>query len=208
MQRIVQNYLQQYACKTILTQYLNQLSTRCLDLFVRHASLLRPLTDSHRQRLVNDANQLELIIQNAMSTRLTDLGAHYKHLKAFRALLKLPTTELLDAESSALGQLLDNESLPHSLALHYLFAYAPGELKSPHHSLDWPVAKYSDWLDKHASERERLMVCKTCLDTYVSVVRQKKEKKFAPVYPIMMRVLEKGLSAITTGTNVIAANSN
>lgn len=208
MQRIVQNYLQQYACKSILSQFLNQLSTRCLDLFVRHAALLRPITDSHRLRLVNDANQLEQIVQTAMSTRLTDLGAHYKHLKALRALLKIAPSDLLadtaDSSSpSSLDKLFEDESLPHSLALHYLFAFGPGELKSPHHSLDWPVVKYSDWLDKHGNERERLMVIKTCLDTYVSVVRQKKEKKFAQVYPIMVRVLEKGLSLNSSTTQTL-----
>lgn len=102
MQRIVQNYLQQYACKPILNQYLIQLSTRCVDLFVRHASLLRPIGDSHRHRLINDSQQLENIVQNALATRLTDLGAHYKHLKAFRALLKIPPSELIDPASNSL----------------------------------------------------------------------------------------------------------
>lgn len=196
MQRIAQNYLQLYNCKTIVSQFLNQLSIRCVDLFIRHASILRPIMDSARHRLLNDSLQIESVVQNLLATKLTDLGSHYKHLKAFRTLLKLDSTEIIENEAS-LSKVLD-ESLPYHVLLQYLFAYAPTELRSPHQSLDWPLAKYSDWLDKHANEKERLMVTKTCLETYVNLVRQKKEKKFAPIYPIMFRLLEKGLQSVVT----------
>jgi hypothetical protein len=88
------------------------------------------------------------------------------------------------------------ESLPYHVIMHYLFSYAPAELKSPHQSLNWPLARYSEWLDKHASEKERLMVIKTCLETYVSTVRQRKEKTFAAIYPLLFRMLERGLQSL------------
>jgi hypothetical protein len=200
MTRISQNYLQLYNCKTIVTACLTQLSTRIVDLFIRLGSLLRPLSDTTRARLLNDSHQVESIIQQLLTSKLTDLGVYYKQLKAFRTLLK--TSAPFDASSTSevvdeghYGQVLD-ESLPYHVLLHYLFSYAPADFKSPHQSLDWPLAKYSDWLDKHSGEKERLMVIKTCLEAYVNLVRQKKEKKFASIYPLMFRLLEKGLQSV------------
>lgn len=205
MQRIAQNYLQSYACKTIISACLHTLSVRCVDLFIRHASLLRPMSVSARNRLLADSQQIEQIVVNLLATKLTDLGVYYKQLKAFRSLLRTPSPFELPNGPSSLGEdvvdethygnVLD-ESLPYHVILHYLFSYAPAELKSPHQSLDWPVLKYSEWLDKHPQEKERLMVIKTSLEAYVNLVRQKKEKKFASIYPLMFRLLEKGLQSI------------
>ena len=204
MQRICRDYLQQYTCKTILHPNLLKLGTRCLDLFVRHASLLRPMSDSARQRLLNDSQKIETVVQSLMCNKLTELGASYKHFKAFRSLL-VSASPLRPAAPSSLGdELVDEthyasvlaESLPYHVIMHYLFSYAPQDLKSPHQSLNWPIARYSEWLDKHASEKERLMVIKTSLETYVSTVRQKKEKTFAAIYPLMFRMLERGLQSL------------
>jgi hypothetical protein len=205
LQRISRDYLQMYNCKTILTPYLNQMSVHLCELFIRHASILRPMSDSTRNKLVNDSQQIELIIQNLLSTKLTDLGVTYKQLKAFRHLLQTSSPFDLTSGASSLGtEVVDethyfnvlSESLPYHVLLHYLFSYAPTDFKSPYQSLNWSIAKYSEWMDKHHSEKERLLVIKTCLETYVNIVKQKKEKQFATIYPLMFRLLEKGLQNI------------
>jgi hypothetical protein len=211
LQRISRDYLQMYNCKTILIPYLNQISVHLCELFIRHASILRPMSDSTRNRLVNDSQQIELIVQNLLNTKLTDLGMTYKQLKAFRHLLQTTSPfELAASTSSSLGtEVVDethysnvlSESLPYHVLLHYLFSYAPIDFKSPFQSLNWSIARYSEWLDKHQSEKERLLVIKTCLESYVNLVKQKKEKQFATIYPLMFRLLEKGLQ------NILVSNS-
>ncbi len=187
LQRISRDYLQMYNCKAILTPYLVQMSVHCMDLFIRHASILRPMSDATRNRLVNDSQQIETIVQSLLSAKLTDLGVTYKQMKAFRHLLQTSSPfELSENTQSSLGtDVVDEthyknvigESLPYHVLLHYLFSYAPTDFKSPHQSLNWSLARYSEWLDKHQSEKERLLVIKTCLETYVNSVKQKKEKK-------------------------------
>jgi conserved oligomeric Golgi complex subunit 5 len=204
LQRMCRDYLQLYNCKQILNPYMQQLAVRCIDLFIRHASLLRPMTDSTRARLLNDSQHIESIVQAHLCGKLTELGITYKQLKAFRHLLQ--TSSPLNSG----GEIVDeshyapiiNESLPYHVLLHYLFSYAPIELKSPHQSLDWHIAHYSDWLDKHINEKERLLVIKSCLEAYVNSVKQRNEKKFANIYPLMIKLLENGLqNAISNQAN-------
>ena len=205
LQRVCRDYLKLFNCKSILTPYLNQLAIRCIELFIRHASILRPMTDSTRKRLVNDSEKLENIIQTILCPKLTDLGIMFKQLKAFRHLLVISSPfDAASEQPSSLGpDLVDeahygsviNESLPYSILLHYLFSYAPSDFKSPHQSLDWSITKYSDWLDKHSNEKDRILVVKTCLEAYVNLVRQRNEKKFTTIYPLMCRLLEKSLQS-------------
>lgn len=198
LQRVCRDYLRLYNCKEILNPFMNQLAVKCIDLFIRHASILRPMSDAARPRLVKDSQQLETIIQTILCPKLTDLGTVYKQLKAFRQLLQtsspLPDVSTIVDESHY--TLVLGESLPYSVLLHYLFSYAPVDLKSPYQSLDWSVTKYSEWLEGHAGERERLLVVKTCLEAYVNTVTQKGEKQFATIYPLMIALLEKSLEAI------------
>ena len=206
LQRICRDYLQLYNCKSILNPNLNKLAVRCLDLFTRHGSILRPMNETTRQRLVVDSNKVESIVQTLLCSKLTDLGLSYKQFKSFRNLLQLGSP-LDPKQPSSLGdEIVDenhyiqvlNESLSYSILLHYLFSYAPTDFKSPHQSLNWTISRYSEWLDKHQNEKERLLVIKTCLEAYVNLVKQKKEKTFATIYPLMFRLLEKGLQSFVT----------
>jgi hypothetical protein len=153
--------------------------------------------------MINDSQHMENIIQTQLFVKLTDLGMSYKQLKAFRHLLetKSPYDASGTANSSLGSDVVDEvyyasvieQQLPYSSLLHYLFSYAPNEMKSPHQNLDWSPARYSEWLDKHINEKERLLAVKACLDAYVNAVKQRKETKFATLYPLMTRLLEKGL---------------
>jgi hypothetical protein len=205
LQRICRDYLQQYTCKPILSGYMNQLAVRCIELFIRHASILRPVSDSCRARMISDSHHIETIIQTQLIVKLTDLGVSYKQLKAFRHLLETRSPyDAASAANSTLGtEVVDethyagvlDEQLSYSVLLHYLFSYAPNEMRSPHQNLDWSPARYSDWLDKHVNEKERLLAVKACLDAYVGLVKQRKETRFVAVYPLMTRLLEKGIQA-------------
>jgi hypothetical protein len=67
---------------------------------------------------------MELAI-SSFYDRPTELGRSYRVLRSFRPLL-FQTVEHL-AQSPTVGDVI-----PYSLVLHFLFARAPAELKSPH----------------------------------------------------------------------------
>jgi hypothetical protein len=67
---------------------------------------------------------MELAI-SSFYDRPTELGRSYRVLRSFRPLL-FQTVEHL-AQSTTVGDVI-----PYSLVLHFLFARAPAELKSPH----------------------------------------------------------------------------
>jgi len=196
LQRMCHENLQAFQYKNILMPHLNKLALRTIDLFIRHASFLRPMSDNTRRRLLIDVQQIENIIQSILCSKLTDLGVLYKQLKAFRHLLQ--TKSPLEGDTTIVDEshyaTILSESLPYSVLLHYLFSYASTDFKSPYQSLDWSVARYSEWFDKHTNEKERLKLVKTCLETYVNLVKQKNLTKFATIYPLMIRLLELGLT--------------
>jgi conserved oligomeric Golgi complex subunit 5 len=195
--RFCRDCLAVYECKSIVNAYSNVLASRCIELFIRHASLLRPVDEAAgeatRDRLTNDSIYLESTVQHLLCNKLTDLGAIYKNSKAFRNLLQLkpPVSDDMTYYDGVL-----NESLPYSILLHYLFSFAPIEMKSPHQSLNWTPIKYSEWIDKHPNERDRCMVVKTTLEAYVAQVKAKNEKQFSNIYPLMFHLLQIALEKL------------
>ncbi|KTF83803.1 hypothetical protein cypCar_00030411 [Cyprinus carpio] len=119
--------------------------------------------------------------------RVSDLGKAYRLLRSFRPLL-FQTSEHI-ASSQALGDLI-----PYSTILHFLFNRAPAELKSPHQRAEWSISRYSQWLDDHPSEKDRLTLIRGALEAYVQSIRARQGKEFAPVYPIMLQLLQKATS--------------
>lgn len=136
-------------------QLTRQLVARLLVLFVRHASLIRPLSEKGKLRLAQDMVELELAA--AMLHALDGVGAPYRALRAFRPLL------FLEASAMAASPLL--QELPASVALLQCYSRAPADLASPHAQAGLSPAKYSAWLDS-ATEAEVWRGVKGTLDAY------------------------------------------
>ncbi|KAL8566375.1 hypothetical protein ACOMHN_049333 [Nucella lapillus] len=179
------DYLSQFHCKDFILDHVLPVARQSVELFVRHASLIRPLGEGGKLRLAADFAQMEMAI-SPFCRRVADLGRDYRILRAFRPLL-FQTVEHV-SQSPALGEII-----PYSCVLHFLFARAPTELRSPHQVSDWSVSRYSAWLDDHPAESDRLQLIKGALEAYVKLVRQRQSKEYAPVYPIMLDLLQKGL---------------
>ena len=62
---------------------IHPIACRCIDLFVRHACLVRPLGEGGKLRLAADFAQMEMAI-SPFCKRVSDLGKHYRLLRAFR----------------------------------------------------------------------------------------------------------------------------
>ena len=58
------------------------------------------------------------------------------------------------------------------------------------------MSRYSNWLDHHKNEKERLQLVKGALEAYVASVKAKNLTQFAPVYPVMLNLLERGFEFI------------
>nr|CAD7462641.1 unnamed protein product [Timema tahoe] len=162
--------------------------SRCLELFVRHTGLVRPLGEGGRIKLAADFAQMELAL-SPLYKQLSDLGRPYRVLRSFRPLL-FQTVEDISL-CPALGDVI-----PYSLVLLSLFARGPTELPSPHQSANWSVSRFSQWLDMHTSEHERLELMSGALQKYQQTVRHKGETSFHAVYPVMINLLERGIKHI------------
>ncbi|CAF2646797.1 unnamed protein product [Rotaria sp. Silwood2] len=186
--RIQKDYFSEFQCKDFMYENLAPIACRAIILFMEHISLVRPLGEGGLLRLVVDFAQIELAL-SPFCRRLTDLGKHYKILKAFRSLLILNTEEFQN--NSAIGDVV-----PYDIVLHHLFSRAPIEMRSPHQVMNWSISRYIQWLDEHPNMSDRLVMIKGTLETYVQTVRNRQQKEFAPIYVIILNILEKGLTSV------------
>uniref|UniRef100_A0A3Q2D939 Conserved oligomeric Golgi complex subunit 5 n=1 Tax=Cyprinodon variegatus TaxID=28743 RepID=A0A3Q2D939_CYPVA len=184
--RIMADYFSHFQCSDFVYDRTEPVAQRAVLLFLRHASLLRPLGEGGKMRLAADFAQMEMAVA-PLCRRVSDLGKPYRMLRSFRPLL-FQTSELI-ASSPAVGDLI-----PYSTVLHFLFSRAPPELRSPHQRAEWSIARYSQWLDDHPSEKDRLALIRGALEAYVQVVRARQGKEFAPMYPIMLQLLQRATS--------------
>ncbi|GAB9474746.1 Conserved oligomeric golgi complex subunit 5 [Globisporangium polare] len=113
---------------------------RLISVFVRHASLLRPLQESGKLRLANDMAQLELRLEHILP--LKTLGVPYEELRAFRHMMFLESGGVLRDSTI--------DKIRPSNVWHHLISRAPVELQLPHQMKRWTASKYIDWLDKSA----------------------------------------------------------
>lgn len=179
---VEKSYISLYECKDIVFERLQVVVCRVIDLFIRHASLLRPIGEGGKLKLAADMAQIEFAV-GPLCHKVSDLGRSYKLLRSFRPLLFQTPEDIVNNPS--LG-----ESLPFSVVLHYLFSRAPIELKYPHEVAGWSLSFYCQWLDEHESEEEKLALIRGTLEAYAQSVRSRGEKEFASIYPIMLRILQ------------------
>lgn len=191
--RAISLYLSPFDDKSLVVKCSVSVATRCIDIFLRLASLIRPLGKVGILKLSSDFEKLELALQPLAGRQPpTELGwgKHLRTLRSLKTLIGLPASEV--AISPAVGT-----ALPHSLVLTALFSQAPQELLSPHQSAGWSISRLSQWLDSHPAERDRLQLVGGCLQRYQQAVRQLGHAEFHPVYPIMVSLLEAGMSHCT-----------
>ena len=198
LERIARDFFATFTCREFLFIHLHALAEKTIQRFVMQGSLVRPLGSGGAMRLASDCAQLEFALSNILGpsgqsaigpTGLTALGTSYRLLRAFRALLFLTPEDM--ATFPGLGS-----TVPHSTCLHLLFSRCPAVLPSPAASLGWSLARYTAWLEDHEDERERLLLVQGAIEAYVAAARARQDKSFVPQYPVLVDVLQRGLSMV------------
>ncbi|XP_060527805.1 conserved oligomeric Golgi complex subunit 5 [Cylas formicarius] len=181
--RVYNTYLCNFQNKEVLSQKCNEIALRCIDLFILHSVLLRPISQAGRQRLQNDYNSLEQSLK-IICPNLADLGRPYRIFKSMSLLVTLSPHEIIQGQTSG-------SSVPDSIVLLMLFSFAGPELASPHQNTGWSIPKLTTWLDEHPNEGDRLDLIAGALQRYEASTRQKNSVNYDPIYPLMSQFLEQ-----------------
>ncbi|XP_014477103.1 PREDICTED: conserved oligomeric Golgi complex subunit 5 [Dinoponera quadriceps] len=185
--RSVNTFLLPYKNQIVVAESCKAVASRCIELFVRHACLLRPLTDFGRAKLLVDFGQMEVAV--APLCRGGQMGLleqqQYRTLRALKTLFPLSPEEMVEKILEGQGE----SSVPPSLILLHLFSGAPPEITSPHQSAGWSIGRLSQWMDNHPNERDRLALCSGPLERYQLTVRQQNLPSFHPLFPQMMKLV-------------------
>ena len=75
-------------------------------------------------------------------------------------------------------------------------AYAnPIDIENESSVVESIKSQYSQWLDEHESEKERLSLLKGTIENYTKSVQKKGKSEFVSELPIIMDLLKRGLAA-------------
>lgn len=159
------------------SRLVREMASEILVYFIRHASLVRPLSEAGKLRMARDMAELELAVQNLFPVE--QLGPPYRALRALRPIIFLETSQLL---KSPLLQ-----DLPPSVILHHLYSRGPNELESPMQKNKLTLAQYLLWLDSQGEDQIWKGI-KATLDDYEMKVQARGDMEFSPVYPIMLQI--------------------
>ncbi|XP_011869002.1 PREDICTED: conserved oligomeric Golgi complex subunit 5 [Vollenhovia emeryi] len=184
--RSVNTFLLPYKNQVVVAESCKAVASRCIELFVRHACLLRPLTDFGKAKLLVDFAQMEIAVTPLCRGGQMGLleQQQYRALRALKTLLPLSPEEMVEKILEGQGE----SSVSPSLILLHLFSGAPPELASPHQIAGWSVGRLSQWMDSHPNERDRLALCSGPLERYQLTVRQQNLPSFHPLFPHMMKL--------------------
>lgn len=160
--------------ETVASAHTARIADRVIMLFVRHATLVRPLSEASKLTLAQDVAELELGVGSQLWP-VEELST-YPALRALKPLLFTDTAEL--GNSNVLND------MPRIHLLHHLFSRAPAELQSPYARIGVPASHYSTWLDEHTDE-EAISAVRECLEAYAS---QKDGMVFDPVYLVLQKL--------------------
>lgn len=188
--RVSIEFLTPLECKMLLEDHVHNLAAKCVELFVLHVSLVRPIGQSGRSRLASDCSHFESALEPLFNLgQVKDKDPSLIRLRSLQRLL------LTDAKDIPTSPAVTEHLLPCSVSLHMLFSYAPPEIKSPHESAGWTIARYITWLDDHPVESDRLQLIQGALEHYVASTRARREKSYAFPYPIMFELLQKAFKS-------------
>lgn len=183
--RIQSDYLKLFPNHEVLTACYTNISVNCIELFLRHATIIRQqkLPNIIKSKLSNDCDKLEQAIL-LLGVKLSDLGKSYRILRAFKPMLKQDLNEI--AKSAVIGDII-----PYSMVIHYLIAAFSNEIQLPNEMMAWSITRYTKWCDDNKNEQTKIAILRQCLENYVQKVGKRQDlKQFPQIYCIISNLLD------------------
>ncbi|XP_063829873.1 conserved oligomeric Golgi complex subunit 5 [Ostrinia nubilalis] len=181
-------YLSMFHEKPALNECCINISVACVERFIVHVCNVRPLSKYGRVKLQIDCKHLEIALSPLIND-VTELGDHYRQLKALNLILERTPQEIAKSQS-------EGACLPYSLVSMFLFSYAGPQLLAPHACAGWNIQQLTQWLDTHKNEKERLEFVAGALQRYQNHVRQNQIQTYDEVYPVLVQLLEDGRKSL------------
>ena len=122
---------------------IKELAGRVLEVYAKHAALIRSLDVLGRKCLASDMKQVEAAIEKALCP-LEALGKTHAAFLAFVGTLLTETEDLHGAEKTLV------QVAPVDL-VHHLFSRMPESVRLPHELSGLQTAKYVFWMDQHSA---------------------------------------------------------
>lgn len=176
-------HIQPFNNRELKAEFGKEMATRCIELFIRNAAILRPLTATGKNKLKVDAQFIEV----ALKPVVPDIAAVSKlrTLRAFQSVIVMSIDEL------AQQSLEPDTPVPAYIILLLMFSYAGNDFVSPHLTAGWTNEKLLKWLDGHTADRDRFELISGALLKYRNDIRKKNLSQYDPVYPVISNSLEK-----------------
>ncbi|TPX48251.1 hypothetical protein SeMB42_g00684 [Synchytrium endobioticum] len=176
-------------CGEETKEWVRLVVSRALEYFIRHGSLVRPLSELGKLKLTKDMAQVELDLDQFLmrfGMKLeSEAGDIYRALRAFRSLIFLELSEIL-------ANTPGDSPLPIHVSAHYLFVHSHPALPLPMTAFNWSESQYSDWIDAH-SDTDVCILLSRCLDAYADEVKRKGEREYCVEYPIVRSLIDRAL---------------
>ncbi|GAM25889.1 hypothetical protein SAMD00019534_090640 [Acytostelium subglobosum LB1] len=173
------NFLSKFTPCPILAQQCKHLVSRLFTLFIRHASLLKPMNEKGKLRLANDLTHLELSVTPLIPEGIKEVGQPYHWVRTFKHFIFKDLTQ-----QSTLKGLTEMHSMPAIIMAHCLIARGPKEMIFPHVFTNWSTQQYVRWMEEH-TETEALHLVRMALDAYTQTINKRGEKEFSYLYPLL-----------------------
>ena len=165
---------------------LNAFGHKVMDQILYHFSLVRPLSEPRKKRILLYMQHIETVFDSYYKQRTKqvelELSKSWNSFKEFKTLLKLELSQIK----------LGGYHVPHLHLLviaHHLLVRAHPIIKLPLTSHGWDEFKYLDWIDRH-SEKEAKDLIVAALDEYAQDVTRKGEIQFCVEYPFLRALFE------------------
>ncbi|SCZ88359.1 BZ3500_MvSof-1268-A1-R1_Chr10-2g02931 [Microbotryum saponariae] len=156
-----------YRVGDLAKEWALDLSRFIVQTFLLHASLITPLGESGKLKLVADTASLEFSVSAYLSSHalaLAAMGDQFKALRAWRPLLFLPDKDLVARATTG--------DVPTLILLHHALGRAASacregriQVKLPHQVQGWTEGDYVRWLNEHG-ETDRLAMVSMSVDAW------------------------------------------
>lgn len=171
------------SCDTDSHSWQVAVAVRVIDYFVRHLSLVAPLTEDGKLKAAADMTHFEFVVSQWLTSLRVD------HAKAFGALRALKALYFADPLAVMDGPCAPGAGSPLNgvYVLHHLLVAAGPEFPLPHQLHKWSHAAYSDWLDEQGTSAA-LQLIERCLAAYREGVDRRGAREYAPIMLVIERL--------------------